>query len=653
MIGGAWAENVIRAADKMGFGGPIWPVHPTRAEIAGRKVVPSVEALPEAPDAAFIGVNRHAAVEAAGALARQGAGGATCFASGFAETGDGDLQAELVAAAGDMPLLGPNCYGLINYLDGALIWPDVEGGRPVAQGVAVISQSSNIAVTLTMQRRGLPLAYVVCAGNGAQTGVAEIAATLLADPRVTALGLFLEGIDDAPAFAAMAGMAEKPIVAVKLGRTETSRDAAASHTAALAGDAATSEAFLRQCGIGQVADLTEFVEALKLLHVYGRLRGRRVFTASCSGGEAGLVADLAADQALDMPPPSTAAELTETLGPLVTIANPLDYHTFIWGDRGRMQTVFAAMMRGGYDAGALLLDYPHAERCDGAAWGPAEEAWRAAAAETGLAAPIIATLPDTLTEAKSDTLVAAGIAPLAGLREGLSALAAAATPPGDADWRPLAPAHAQPGRILDEAAAKALLAEAGIPVPTGATAAAPGELAEAAAALRPPLALKGLGHAHKTEAGAVRLDLDPASLTQAADAMSAPAGYLVEEMVADSLVELLLAVRRDPVYGASLTVGAGGQLAELLADTAILVLPAEEAAISAALGSLRIAKLLDGHRGGPAADQAAVIAVAAQLASLLAARPDIFEIEINPLIVGRRGAVAADALITLVEEAPP
>lgn len=134
-----------------------------------------------------------------------GAGGAVCFASGFseaqAETGDGaDLQVALLEAAGEMPITGPNCYGFINYLDGALLWPDQHGGAPVESGVAVLTQSSNMAINISMQSRGLPLAYVATAGNQAQTGLAELGTALLQDPRVTVLVLHIEGIGDVHAF---------------------------------------------------------------------------------------------------------------------------------------------------------------------------------------------------------------------------------------------------------------------------------------------------------------------------------------------------------------------------------------------------------------------------------------------------------------------
>ena len=124
VMGSVWAENVIAQCRKMAFGGPVWPVHPTKATIAGLKAYPSLAALPAAPDASFVGVNRHATIGVVAELAGMGAGGAICFASGWTEAGEAGLQASLVEAAGDMPILGPNCYGVINYLDGVLLWPD-------------------------------------------------------------------------------------------------------------------------------------------------------------------------------------------------------------------------------------------------------------------------------------------------------------------------------------------------------------------------------------------------------------------------------------------------------------------------------------------------------------------------------------------------
>ncbi len=646
VLGSGWAVNVIEQCRKMGFDGPVWPVHPTRREIGGMRSFRAISALPEAPDATFIGVNRHATLAVVEELAAIGAGGAVAFASGWSEAGAADLQARLVAAAGDMPVLGPNCYGLINYLDGALLWPDQHGGRRVGRGVAILSQSSNIAINLTMQARGLPVAYVACLGNAAQTGLVALADALLADERVTALGLYVEGIADAPALAALAEAARdsgKGIVAIKAGRSEAARSAAASHTAALAGEGVVSSAFLAQAGIAEVASLSELVETLKILHVHGPGLGRRLASLSCSGGEAGLVADLAAPLGLDFPPPTAAqrAALSATLGPLVAIANPLDYHTFIWGDLPRTTEVFTTMLAG-YDAGVFVIDPPRPDRCDPSSFAPALAAIEAAQAATGKPAFPVASLPENFDEDRAVALIERGIAPLLGLETALAAIRAAQTLSARPEWRPWPAAVPRPRRLLDEAASKARLAAAGIAVPRGLSAATLAELTPLAADLTAPIALKGLGFAHKSEAGAVRLGLD--SLCGQAE-MPGATGYLAEEMVTGVLAELLIGLRRDPVYGASVTLGFGGVTAELLGDTVTLVAPVTGNEIRQGLRRLRLWPLLDGYRGRPRVDLAAVIAATLALQALLASDPAVEEIEINPLMVRADGAVAADAVI--------
>jgi len=649
VLGAGWARNVIEQCRKMGFQGDIWPVHPTRDTIGGLRAYPSLADLPGVPDATFIGVNRHATLDVVAELAAMGAGGAISFASGWAEAGEPELQRRLVAAAGDMPMLGPNCYGVINYLDGALLWPDQHGGVRLNRGVALLSQSSNIVINLSMQKRALPVAYVACLGNAAVVGLAELAGALLADDRVTALGIYVEGIDDAAAFADLAQRARaagKGIVCIKSGKTALSRTAAASHTAALAGGGAASSAFLRQIGVAEVATPAELIEALKILHLHGPGLGARLCSLSCSGGEAGLVADLAAPYGLDFPPPSAATRtrLGEILGPIPTISNPLDYHTFIWGDGPRTTDVFTTMLAR-YDAGLFIIDPPRRDRCDPSGYRPALDSIVAAAQATGVPAFAVASLPENFDEAEAAVLMDQGVVVLMGLETALAAVAAAQAPEGAVDWLPLPPVALREAALLSEAEAKALLAKAGVAVPNGVQGGTLAEVQAAAAGLHAPLVLKGLGFAHKTEAGAVRLGL--ATLAGQAE-MAGATGYLAEEMVTGAVAEVLLGLRRDPVYGATLTIGSGGVAAELLADTVTLILPVTEAEILAGLRRLRLWPLLDGYRGRARADVAAVAEIAARLGALMAADPGLEEIEINPILVRERGAVAVDALIRKV-----
>ena len=548
-----------------------------------------------------------------------------------------------------MPILGPNCYGVINYLDGALLWPDQHGGVPVTSGVALVSQSSNIVINLGMQKRGLPVAYVACLGNAAVVGLAELAGAVLDDPRVTALGLYVEGIDDATAFAALAEKARalgKGIALIKSGKTDLSRKAAASHTASLAGGGAASSAFLRQIGVAEVNSPSELIETLKIFHVHGMGLGPRICSLSCSGGEAGLVADLAAPIGIEFPPvPNPIRDrLGEILGPIVAIANPLDYHTFIWGDGPRTTDVFTTMLSG-YDAGIYIIDMPRGDRCDPSGYQPAFDAIVAAQANTGRPAFPVASMPENFDEAYAAQFLSQGVCVLMGLETALAAIKAAQIPAGATGWRPLPALPPRDVHMLSEAEGKALLSAAGIAVPksvssptlVGATAAAQG--------LTAPLALKGLGFAHKTEAGAVRLGLT--SLDGQAE-MQGATGYLVEEMVTGAVAEILVGLQRDPVYGLTLTLGMGGVTAEVLADTVTLILPATADQILESLRGLRLWPLLDGYRGRPKADMAALADLAVQLGALMASDASLEEIEINPVLVRQKGAVAVDALIRRV-----
>ncbi|MDD9719524.1 acetate--CoA ligase family protein [Sulfitobacter sp. PR48] len=654
--GGAWCRAVVAQCQKMGFEGKIWPVHPSAGTFSGLKVFPDVDALPAPPDAAFIGVNRAATIDIAGQLARGGAGGAVCFASGFleaqAEDAQGvDHQAALLQAADDMPILGPNCYGFINFLDGALLWPDQHGGKRVERGVAIVTQSSNIAINLTMQARALPLAYVITAGNQAQCGLSDIGMAVLQDPRVTALGLHIEGIGDLRKFEALARYAQslgKRIVAIKVGQSAQAQQATISHTASLAGRDAGAAALLRRLGIARVTDLPTFLETLKLLHVAGPLESNRIATISCSGGEASLAADTGTAAGLDFPPLGARQKTTlrDVLGPRVALANPLDYHTYIWRDVPAMTAAFAGMADPGIAITLLIVDFPRSDRCDPSDWDCVIEAVIAASQQTGARYGMVATLPELMPEHVADMLMAQGITPFCGLNEALMACAHAALPV-ESDVDPVhvaAPATAPV--LLAEGDAKDLLAEHGLRCPVSRRCEGSAQAASAAEEIGFPVALKGAGIAHKTEAGAVRLNLTCGDDVAAAAAAMPVDSYLVEEMITDSIAELLIGVVHDPAHGFILTVGAGGTSAELLDDTVSLLVPARRDAILTAIGRLRMAPILAGYRGRPPAQMDRILdAVMAVQDFVLAHARGLQEVEINPLLCTRDDAIAADALL--------
>ena len=306
-IGGREAAAAVRACRRMGFAGEIWPVHPTASEVEGISCYRSIDDLPAAPDASFIGVNRERTIDIVDRLAVRQAGGAVAYASGFKESGETgkQLQSALTKATGTMPVLGPNCYGFVNYLDGALLWPDQHGGKRVERGVALIMQSSNIAINVTMNRRGLLIAYVICLGNQAVVGVSDVMRAVADDPRVSAVGLYLEGLDNPQKFADVAADLHRrkmPIVALRGGQSEAGAAQTVSHTASITGEGAVISAFLKRLGISEVGSLPVLLETLKLLHVHGRLSGRRLVSLSCSGGEAAMMADGACGTGVSFPP---------------------------------------------------------------------------------------------------------------------------------------------------------------------------------------------------------------------------------------------------------------------------------------------------------------------------------------------------------------
>ncbi len=303
-----------------------------------------------------------------------------------------------------------------------------------------------------------------------------------------------------------------------------------------------------------------------------------------------------------------------------------------------------ATMLSGYDAGLYIIDPPRNDRCNPSSYEPALAAIEDAQAITGRKAFPVASMPENFDEARAIAMLERGVVTLMGLETALAALRAAQIAPADPAWRPLPATAPRETRLLSEADAKALLAQHGIAVPRGVSAPTLENLREKAAGLTPPLALKGLGFAHKTEAGAVRLGL---SGLDGEAPMPGAIGYLAEEMVSGAVAELLVGVRRDPVYGATLTIGMGGVTAEILADTVTLVLPADEADILAAMRRLRLWPLLDGYRGRPKADTATAAALAARLGRLMASNAAFEEIEINPVMLRTEGTVAVDALIRM------
>jgi acyl-CoA synthetase (NDP forming) len=665
----AWTDAVAAGNIAIGYSGTIWRVHPTRRSTAAMTYYPSVADLPGVPDAAFLAVPNHEAPSVAGALAAHGAGGFVCFTAGFSETGSESgsaLTRELLGNAGALPFFGPNCYGFVNFFDKVAMMPDQIVASPIERGVALICQSGTIALTLMFNHRSLPIGCLFTVGNQTRLAVEDLIEILCEDARVTAFGLYLEGIKDPERFvraAALARAAGKPIAVIKSGRTAAAARTAHSHTGALAGADEVFEAFCRQAGIARCDTLGTLCETLKLFHAGGPLPGRKVLIMGASGGDMAMTADVSRDLELDFAPvpQERAASLREVMTDRVTIANPFDIHTYLWLDPPALKRVFSEVLHSGYDAAGFMLDSPPEGQADSAAYDAVIEVFIEAAQGAPTRAALIASLPETISPRIRRRCLGGGVIPLQGQREALEALSLAGGV--GAAWKSnpavqlhLPPSHADASaeiRALGEHEGKAALAEFGVRIPRGRLVPAH-TAAEAAHALGFPVVIKASGAhlEHKTEVGGVVLNVR--TQAEAIRAMERLAKLsdtlLVEEMFTDGVAEILIGVIVDPQFGQVLVLGAGGVLTEILSDSVSLLPPWTRASIESALERLTVAKLLDGYRGKPAGDVDALISTILCVARYAADNSTaLVELDVNPVIVRPEGlgAVAVDTMIRL------
>ena len=657
--GGVWCRSVIEQLIKIGYKGTIFPVHPFKEEILGIKSFKDLEDIPAIIDATFIGVNRNITIEVVKQLNSLNAGGAVCFASGFLEAegdkkGSGELQKSLIEAAADMPILGPNCYGFINYLDHAALWPDQHGGTTVDKGVAILTQSSNIAINITMQTRGLPISYIMSVGNQASLGFSEIGMYLLSDPRVTALGLHIEGIGDLRAFEELTTKARKlgkPIVALKVGKSAEARRAAQSHTASLAGDAQSAKSLFKRLGIAEVDRLEVLIDTLKIFHSYGPLSSKNVRSLSCSGGEASLVSDLAQAYGIQFPKleKENISELRSVLGEMVALSNPLDYHTYIWGDINAMASTFIAMMRQHNGITIIIVDFPRDDNCDPSAWNCVITAAKMAKKSENKPLALVSTLSENIPEHVSFELLESNIITLHGLDTALAAISVSSINQTVVNPKPIFLSNPTGKSILvDEYDAKKSLEKYGLKLPeTEKCLLSDAHLVSDQIGY--PVVIKALGSAHKSELGEVFLNLENQKSVKEALRKISKKHVIVEKMIGDAVVELLVGIVHDPAHGMLLTVGAGGVLTEILSDTSSILLPSSKSEVLDCFNQLKISKIAKGYRGALGVDINQIIDAIMKIQDfVLDNRDKLFEIEINPLIVTTSEVIVADALIRKV-----
>jgi acyl-CoA synthetase (NDP forming) len=660
-----------------GYAGHLCPVNPTKREIDGLRCYDSVAAIGAPVDLAIIVIPAAAVVAALEACAAAGTRHALIISSGFAEEGGAQdaVQDEIAAIAKrtGMRICGPNAEGFYNDIDSvsATFSPTMEFDAardlpPVtARRVGVIAQSGGIGFALFNRGRadGLRFSKVVSTGNEADLSAADFFAHMVDDPATDAILLFLESIRDPTLFAAAAARAArlgKPVVAVKVGRSQAGVRAAASHTASMAGWDAAYDALFRKYGIATASDPDEAVGIMAALVTCPLPHGRRAAIVTVSGGAGAWMADTLSAAGLDVPELSSA--LQETIGTFIpsygSARNPIDITAQAASHGGVVRCIDLLLQGDEVDVivVAISLSSEHRVMVDPDALRPL------------LALQSKPVLFFSYTRASHFArrfMASAGAAVYTGLSHLGAAVAALRqrtdfVPPETIEVAPKL-LDLPPGPLA-EYRAKAVLAEHGIPMAPHRLVRTALELDEAARALGFPLAVKiqSPGIPHKTEAGGVRLGIaDAAGLREAYDAVlhnaarHAPAahvdGVLLERMVPKG-VEIIVGVIRDPVFGPVLMLGAGGVTAELFKDVAYSLAPVDAREATAMLRGLRGFPLLDGFRGAPPADIAALAELVARVSGFAAACQDaVREVELNPVIVhpAGQGCSVADALLTI------
>jgi acyl-CoA synthetase (NDP forming) len=669
----SFGVTMLSSLKSFDYSGAIHLVSRRSSEVFGRPCVPSIDDLPMGVDLAVLCLPRAGVLDAIAACGRRRIGGAIVFASGFAETGaDGLAEQEAIVATArrsGVAVLGPNCLGFINHVDGiALCMALPQPRRDTNPSVGFIAQSGAmmLATVDVVRAKGIGYTHVVSTGNEAVIGLEDFLAALIEDEPTRVITLFVEQIRRPLAFLELAARARerrKPIVMFHSGRTSASRAAALSHTGALAGDFKTMTALTGHQGVILVESFDEMIDVAALLVRFPGPPTAGVGVITNSGAFRGVTFDVCHDAGLDVPrlSPSTL----ERLAPLGFPAteNPIDVG---------VQLIRAPQLLG--TATQALLDDPGVGSVVAAiVLGSLRQAVDKAEAAHGVmrdAAKPVAfgaiggeTAPPEFLAVFDDRKVPLFRSPEPALRA-----MARITHYGLAlrRWEergrvtPAAAPSKLPARgALPEYLGKAYLAGLGIPVPKGALARSVEEAEEVAARIGYPVAIKAQAKdlPHKSDVGGVIVDIrDAEALRRSFDRLHATIGAARPDMRLDGVLiermsprglEFIVGARRDPAWGPVVAVGFGGVLVEILDDVRLMAPDVTRDDILRELGRLRGAKLLAGARGAPPADAAALAAIVAKVAELMRAMPEVIEIDLNPVMVYPRGegACALDALV--------
>ncbi|HLX80442.1 MAG TPA: acetate--CoA ligase family protein [Burkholderiales bacterium] len=645
------------------FRGPVWPVNAKYPKIGNYDCHPSLAALPGKPDLVALMVPREGVEAAVTEAARAGAGGVVVYASGYGEMArDEGIAAQRrlveIARAARMPLLGPNCMGLVNHALGVGVSfiPEYSKMPRTLGPIAFVSQSGALGYCLAQAcERGMGFRYFFSAGNSSDVDVSDLIAAMAEDDEVRAIACLFEGIPSVPRLleaGERARKAGKPVIVYKMGVSEDGAAAARSHTGSMAGSAAAFRALFERAGFVSVDNYEALVEYAKFFAAAGKPLARGVAVVSGSGGAGVIAADMAARHGVPMPQPAekTIAVLRGVVPEFGAARNPCD-------PTGQVLSVPESYNK----CCQALLDDPQygvllcAMSVSSRETGNKRAADIAQLARSQLKAISVVWVSEWLQGPGSEAYESDDrVGFFRSLDRCYAAIAAwqqwhEERPPASSRLSKKT-AFSSNKRILAEKEAKAVLSQYGIRSVSERSARNVDEAVKAAESLGYPVVLKADGDiAHKTEAGAVKLDLrDAAALRAACAAMtSAKNGFLVQPMLTDG-VELVVGTKLDPQVGPVLLVGLGGVLVEVMRDTVLALAPVGKAEARRMLDRLKGFKLLKGYRGAPAADLDAVCEAIVRVSEFAADfAGQVEEIDVNPLLARPDGAFALDALIIL------
>jgi acyl-CoA synthetase (NDP forming) len=678
-----WARFIVAANAAAGFTGPLITVHPERTTAFGKPVVPSLRDLAEPVDLAFILAPTQAVEGVLEDAAAAGVRNAVVLASGYREVGaDGRaLEDALVARAAKhgIVLLGPNCLGFLNARAGAAPFA-LTVPLPLLPGpVGIALQSGALAsVVLAFARaRAIGVSTLATVGNESMVTTIDVLDYLVDDEHTRAICLFLEEISDPDRLAAAARRADrvgKPIVALKAGTSQAGQEAALAHTGSVAGDDAVADAALRQLNVIRVDSIEELLSTAALLGYDKWPRGRRMGVITASGGACDIIADRASDQGIPLPPfaPETAAAITGHLPPFAAAHNPLDVTGyFLANQRTSALTAIdhaldAALADPGLDFVLFSgVTIPDARPPEETMAGMLEERVRWLGERIASAPIPVIPIGSTCTDVSGygrELLARHNVHLLGGMDLGLRALGRAlrwlenrGTVPGPAPAAARA-RQVSTGGTWSEATARDLLAGAGVPVVPAELVNSASAAAAAARRLGGPVALKVCSAqiTHKSDIGGVALAVHGDDAVSDAYQRVRTAGESVPGAVVEGVlvapmrtggVELLAGVRLDPAFGPVLAVGLGGLWAEVMADTALRLLPVTTAEVERMLGELRGAPLLHGARGSRPADIGKLARVIRDLGEAAVSLGSALQVlEVNPLLVDGDQIEALDVL---------